>query len=144
MKNILKVITAVIILVIASGAAAKRLHPERWYQERWCERHGGECEVVLRDGTRCDCVTKEYAIEFDFADKWAESLAQALHYALMTGKKPGIVLILEAQSDWKYYYRLAGVIASAGIECRVWVVMEKRPAAAGFKDSRGQGVKGKD
>jgi len=125
MKASLKVITAIIILVIASGAWAKRLHPERWYQERWCERHGGVCEVVMRDGTRCDCVTKEYAIEFDFADKWAEALGQALHYALMTGKKAGIVLILESEKDWKYYYRLAGVIASNGIECRVWAVMEK-------------------
>ena len=57
---------------------------------------------MLSDGTRVDCLTEEYAIEFDFADKWAEAIGQSLHYALMTGKKPGIVIIIEKESDKKH------------------------------------------
>ena len=45
---------------------AKREHPEKWYQEKWCEAQKGQVEVVLPDGTRCDCVTDTHAIEFDF------------------------------------------------------------------------------
>ncbi len=45
---------------------AKREHPEKWYQEKWCEAYKGQVEVVLPDGTRCDCVTDTHAIEFDF------------------------------------------------------------------------------
>jgi hypothetical protein len=41
-------------------------HPEKWYQQKWCEAHKGQTEVVLPDGTRCDCVTDTHAIEFDF------------------------------------------------------------------------------
>jgi hypothetical protein len=28
---------------------AKREHPEKWYQERWCREQGGQIEVVLTD-----------------------------------------------------------------------------------------------
>ena len=45
---------------------AKREHPEKWYQKRWCREQGGQMEVVLPDKTRCDCVTDTHAIEFDF------------------------------------------------------------------------------
>jgi len=44
---------------------AKREHPEKWYQEKWCEEHKGQVEVVLPHGTRCDCLTDTHAIEFD-------------------------------------------------------------------------------
>ena len=44
----------------------KREHPEKWHQQKWCEAHEGQVEVVLPDGTRCDCVTDSHAIEFDF------------------------------------------------------------------------------
>jgi hypothetical protein len=45
---------------------AKREHPEKWYQEKWCEANKGQVEVVLPNGTRCDCLTDTHAIEFDF------------------------------------------------------------------------------
>jgi hypothetical protein len=32
---------------------AKREHPEKWYQKRWCREQGGQIEVVLPDGTPC-------------------------------------------------------------------------------------------
>ena len=58
-----------LLLTLASLHGA-RLHPERWYQMQWQAQHGGEIEVVLSDKTRCDLVNEEYAIQFDFADKW--------------------------------------------------------------------------
>jgi hypothetical protein len=38
-------------------------------------------------------------VEFDWAEKWAEAVGQSLHYARMTGKRPGIVLILREESE---------------------------------------------
>ena len=35
---------------------------------KWCEAQKGRVEVVLPDGTRCDCVTDTHAIEFDFGN----------------------------------------------------------------------------
>ena len=56
----------IIIFIFPSLLFAKREHPERWYQKKWCEEQKGKVEVVLPDGTRSDCVTDTHAIEFDF------------------------------------------------------------------------------
>jgi len=55
-----------IIFIFPTPLLAKREHPEKWYQEKWCEAQKGRVEVVLPDGTRCDCLTDTHAIEFDF------------------------------------------------------------------------------
>ena len=70
-------------------------HNKAAYQEVWCKAHNGITEYKNRDYTRVDCLTKENAVEFDFAKKWAESVGQALHYQLMTGRRGKVVLILE-------------------------------------------------
>ena len=79
---------------------------ESYYVNQWCTSDFGRKEVVLWDMTRVDCVTKDYAIEFDFAKKWAERIGQSLYYAKMTGKKPAVVLILKAESDYRYVKRI--------------------------------------
>lgn len=56
------------------------------------------------DKTRVDCLTEFHAVEFDFYNKWAESIGQALYYGFMTGKKPKVVLILENQKWQMVYY----------------------------------------
>lgn len=84
-------------------AEAKHLHPEADYQQAWCNYHKGIMEVEQEDFTRIDCLTKKNAIEFDFSNKWAESIGQSLHYALKTGKRAGIVLIMEKPDTDKYY-----------------------------------------
>lgn len=116
------IISCAIILVFATCAHATRAHKERWYQEQWCAEHGGQTEVVMNDGTRCDCVLETHAIEFDFGAKWAESLAQALNYAMQTGKRAGIVLILENGGDVRYVNRLRRVIEFNRLAVDVWVM----------------------
>lgn len=69
--------------------------PESYYAELFCVGEGGDEEVVLSDRTRVDCVTDEYVIEVDFARKWYEGVGQSLHYATVTGKKPGVALIMD-------------------------------------------------
>ena len=49
---------------------------EAYYVEQWCTPSFGKKEFRLWDMTRVDCLTKDYAIEFDFAKKWAESVGQ--------------------------------------------------------------------
>ena len=67
---------------------------ESYYVNQWCTPDFGRKEAVLWDMTRVDCLAKDYAIEFDFAKKWAESVGQSLYYSKMTGKAPAVVLIL--------------------------------------------------
>ena len=107
---------------MSTTAHAKRLHYEKWYQAQWCQDNNGQVEVVLPDRTRCDCLTSTHAIEFDFGNKWAEAIGQALYYAIQTGKKAGIVLILEKQKDYKYWIRLNSIIAHYGLPIDSWKV----------------------
>ncbi|MCK4786249.1 MAG: hypothetical protein KAV87_21000 [Desulfobacteraceae bacterium] len=113
---------AILILPFVSPihAGSKHLHPEKWYQEKWCNERGGVTEYVLPDKTRVDCLTDEYAVEADFAKKWAESIGQALFYGYMTGKKPGVLLILEKEKDKRYLKRLNKVADKEGIT--VWTI----------------------
>lgn len=86
---------------------AYHAHNESSYQHAWCSAHKGIEEYENNDKTRVDCLTEYHAIEFDFANKWAESIGQALHYQLMTGKKAMVVLILEdPKKDMVYYNRV--------------------------------------
>lgn len=72
-------------------------HNEVSYQRKWCSINKGIEEYQNTDKTRVDCLTDTHAIEFDFANKWAESIGQAEHYSIMTGKKGMVILILENQ-----------------------------------------------
>lgn len=83
----------------ATTAYARHKCPEREYVSQYCP---GSTEVILPDRTRIDCLTDEYAIEFDFAPKWAEAVGQSLHYAYMTGRVAAIYLILESDKDMHF------------------------------------------
>ena len=94
--------------------------PQKWYEEQimmpnqlesyyvnqLCTSDFGRKEAVLWDLTRVDCLAKDYAIEFDFAKKWAEAVGQSLYYSKMTGKAPAIALILTNITDYKYLKRI--------------------------------------
>ena len=79
---------------------------EMYYENEWCTTDFGRKEVILWDMTRVDCMTKDYAIEFDFAKKWAEAIGQSLYYSKLTGKSPAIVLILTSPTDYRYVKRI--------------------------------------
>lgn len=119
----MKKIILTILLFISFQADAKHLHPEHYYQNLWCAAHNGQEEVVLKDGTRVDCVTDTNAIEFDFAKKWAEAHGQAIRYSRLTGKKGGIVLILEnPKKEYKYYQNLLLDVKDRNTNIDVWTM----------------------
>lgn len=115
------VITALLLLFPA--IAFGKIHSERDYQMRWCEAAGGAVEVVLPDRTRVDCLTLTHAVEVDFAPKWAEAIGQALYYSFATGKRPGILLIMEGRDDGRFLDRLMAVTDAVGIT--VWVTTQE-------------------
>ncbi|WP_457749967.1 hypothetical protein [Sulfurimonas sp.] len=90
---------------IEEASALKRYH-ERYYQTILCKNLHGVMEYRLSDRTRVDCLSDNYAIEVDFAKKWAESIGQSLYYAKMTGKKPAVGLIMNRGKDSRYLKRL--------------------------------------
>ena len=115
-----KTILLALLLVIPTSAFSTHLHPEKHYQDKWCAEHNGRAEVVLPDKTRADCITETNAIEFDFARKFYEAIGQSLYYGLQTGKRPGIVLILESPQDRKYWIRLNSTIQHFNLPIDTW------------------------
>lgn len=108
-----------ILLFSFQVANAKHANPEKWYQEKYCP---GQKEVTMDNGSRCDCLTATHAIEFDFAGKWAEAIGQALNYGFQTGKRPGVYLILEQPSDYKFWVRMNSVIQHFNLPIDAWKV----------------------
>lgn len=102
----LKFLISVFIFLMGNTGFAEHLHAEKYYQTIWCNANRGVLEYRLKDNTRVDCLTNAYAVEFDFAKKWAESIGQSLYYGKETGHMPAIGLIIENQGDLKYYYRI--------------------------------------
>ncbi len=113
-KLIGKIISTIVIVIISALVyfstdsfnevyQPKNNYKESDYVREYCS---GEIEYVLEDKTRVDCLTDEYAIEFDYAKKWAESIGQSLYYAKMTGKKPAVAIIMSSLDDEKYIERI--------------------------------------
>ena len=108
-----------LLIAIALTLQAKHLNKESYYQNLFCEKMGGEKEVILNDRTRVDCLTDDYAIEVEFPEKWAESIGQSLYYGLKTKRQAGVYLIIESESDNKYLDRLNRVADKYFI--KVWI-----------------------
>jgi len=118
-------IFAIGLYVITLGLHGCNSHPvkknERYYQTILCKELGGEMEHVLFDKTRVDCLTDDYAIEVDWANKWAEGIGQSLYYASITGKKPSVALIVGDQ-DGRYVKRINVVAEELNIKI---IILEK-------------------
>lgn len=94
------------IIFLSSCFNNKELqHNEKYYQTKLCNKLNGILEYRLPDKTRVDCLSDKYAIEVDWAKKWAEGIGQSLYYAHITGKKPAVALIMN-KSDDRFLKRL--------------------------------------
>ena len=115
-----KALTPLSALLFATSLNSASRPGETWYQQVWCEGKSGEIEHRLPDGRRVDCLTSEYAIEMDFASKWPEAIGQSLEYAMLTGKKAGVVLILNTASDHQHWQRLQQVVSHYQLPIKLW------------------------
>lgn len=78
-------------------------YKEKDYINMYCN---GKVEYPLSDKTRVDCMSKQYAVEFEFAPKWKEAIGQSLYYAKLTNKKPAIAIIMRSWNDEAYINRI--------------------------------------
>ena len=53
---------------------------------------------------------------------WSEAVGQSAYYAIQTGKKAGIVLILETMKDRKYWIRLNTTIEHFNLPIDTWSI----------------------
>lgn len=77
-------------------------------------------EVTLADETRCDILTPLYAIEVEWAGRHWEAPAQATWYAILSDRKPGVVLLVKTRRGEKVnIIRCAAVCSKLGI--KFWI-----------------------
>lgn len=118
-----RLVIILFLLTLVNPVQAKHLYTEAAYQKIWCDKRGGVTEYRLNDKTRVDCLTDKYAVELDFAPKWAECIGQALYYGKMTGKQPACVLIMErGEKDLKYLKRLRKAVYNKGLNMRTFTI----------------------
>lgn len=121
MKKFLTGLFVLALIMPVCAQAKEHTYLEKDYQNAWCRANGGALEVVLFDKARVDCTTSDYAIEFDFAQKWGEAIGQSLYYGAVLNKKPGIVLIMEnGAQDKKYLERVSRVAKKHNI--KIWTI----------------------
>ena len=101
--------------VPSAGAA------ESEWIEYLAEIKGGEAEYRLPDGTRCDIVTNSHAYEVEWANPGNQYAAfgQATYYALWTGKKPAVILLVRGSKDAVTVIRTKMLCLAGGVECEV-------------------------
>ena len=114
------ILSAVFLLCFAALA---RDNPEAFYTRAFASRlSGARLEAIAPDKTRCDILTAEYALEVDFANKWAEAIGQSLYYGVQFNRKAGIVLIMERPGDSRHLQRLKAVITGYKLPVTVWTI----------------------
>ena len=94
----------ILILLISTANAG-----EVAIANEWCANIGGVFDRKLTrqsDGTYPDCITEAVAYEVGYVGHW-EDIGQAYHYARMTGKEPGVALIVETDADIEIVLRLS-------------------------------------
>ena len=108
------------ILLFAINALSQEKQHESYYQDKFANIINGETEIVLKDQTRVDIVTNNYAIEVDFGYNWAESIGQSLHYKEMLNKKAGVLLVVESNKENRFIKRLGRIAIKHDIKVWIW------------------------
>lgn len=119
MKKLIFLISFLFLSMTSFSQLNQKLN-EKYFESIFANAIDGEMEVKLTDKSRVDIVTDTFAIEVEFAKKWAESIGQSLYYAYVLEKKPGIVLIIEKESDNNFLKRLLVVTTKQNIT--VWLL----------------------
>ena len=84
--------------------------------QRLAPKYEGVTEAMQWDSSRVDILNDEYAIEVDWSEHWAEAIGQSLYYSILTGKKPGIILLIkDKKKETKHIYRCQTVCAKHNI-----------------------------
>ncbi len=103
---------------------------------KWlAEQMHGEAEARTFCGARCDILTDTHAWEVEWMYKYNEAPGQALLYASLFNKKPGIILLSKNKDrDSIYYLRCAVVCVKAGIDLQVVEVHDEDNDGVGLAD----------
>jgi len=110
------------LMLIPSLALAGHIHPEAWYQKKWCDAAGGK--VVTIQGKEIDCLTDTHAVEVEFAGfKSYESMGQTLRYMRLSKReRGGILFIVETPDKMRFVDETVKDIMYHKSKIDVWTI----------------------
>lgn len=111
---------SLVLLLFFSTLSYSQHAREHFYQEYFAKSLNCKFEVTLPDNSRVDILCNNYAIEVDFANKWAEAVGQSLFYARQCSRSAGILLIKSKRQDSTYISRLYSI--SQPLNIKVWII----------------------
>lgn len=120
-----------ILTVLIFSMAMSQNPTETQVCKSLAKKYHARVEVRLWDDSRVDLLSQEYAIEADWAHrslKWAEAIGQAQWYAIVTGRKPAVLLLVLNTRDPKTrrnLYRATAVCARLGV--KLFIETVERP-----------------
>ena len=118
-RRALTILAAAVAFAAAGGAAAAKKH-ERIHSDEWCGKEGGKSQARLIDGSKVDCLTADYAIEFDFGKTGSayRCTGQAMYYAKVSERKPMCILIQhEGISDDVFESAVRRIVPPVEVRC---------------------------
>lgn len=114
-----------ILCLVGVGDTTDDLPGEVEQCRRLAPKYDATAEVRLVDDSRVDLINNQYAIEVDWSPKWAEAIGQSIHYSLMSGKDPAVLLLVkDPKEEWRHLVRAARVCGHLGI---MLYVEERKP-----------------
>jgi hypothetical protein len=120
MKKILIMIVLLLASLISYSQLPKQL--EKYYTGKFATIVNGKTQQYLSNKRYADIITDTFAIEVEFANKFPESIGQALDYSMITYKKAGIVLIVNGRNDDKYVDELMEIIYYHKLQITLWLI----------------------
>ena len=93
----IKLVFAIIAWLFSTGTTSAGNYNEDYFVRLIAKtKIKGKVEHRLFNQKRVDLLTDTHAYEVDWLHKaWSEGIGQALHYAIATGKKPGVIALVD-------------------------------------------------
>ncbi|HET6418751.1 MAG TPA: hypothetical protein VFG19_01255 [Geobacteraceae bacterium] len=92
------------------------------YQVKWCIENGGAVDYINLDGKKnIACIIEPYVIDVVYANQWKEAIGQALYYGAVTGKNPGVALIMQNSTEDKKHLESLRLVADR-YNIKIWEI----------------------
>jgi hypothetical protein len=119
--NVMKYIIFLILMVPVS-CFATGYQPSGEYKTKWCSDNGGKVDYVHEDdASKVACIRDRYVIDVAHVGKWKEAVGQALFFSVITGKKPGVALIVPDTTEDANNFKNLKLVAGK-FNIRVWEI----------------------
>ena len=101
-----------LLILSISSFSSYAIENEAYYSEKFCNEKDLSSNGEEITSSYPDCLTDTHVFEFDWAEgmKVYEAIGQSLYYSSVSGKKPGILLLIRKENSEKHIEKVRRVI----------------------------------